>query len=161
MAGAPHIDDTCLDGNDANCRRWAIDGFSSGLARARAGAGVVRVSYYGDSVVSTDAIPGRVRSRLQALVGDGGPGFVWAALPHRFCHNEIVALANSGRWQSYGVSTIAAPDGLYGVSGGSEVEKYIKGSGLLESKRHLLRLDVMSKDSEEGRLIDGIKRLIS
>ena len=30
-----------------------------------------------------------------------------------------MSLANSGRWQSFGVSTIAAPDGLYGVSGGS------------------------------------------
>ena len=49
----------------------------------------------------------------------------------------------------------------YGVSGGSEVEKYIKGSGLLESKNNLLRLDVMSKESDEGRLIEGIKKLIS
>jgi uncharacterized protein len=49
----------------------------------------------------------------------------------------------------------------YGVSGGSEVEKYIKGSGLLESKKNLLRLDVMSKESDEGRLIEGIKKLIS
>lgn len=49
----------------------------------------------------------------------------------------------------------------YGVSGGSEVEKYIKGSGLLEEKKNLLRLDVMSKESDEGRLIQGIKKLIS
>ena len=49
----------------------------------------------------------------------------------------------------------------YGVSGGSEVEKYIKGSGLLESKKNLLRMDVMSKESDEGRLIEGIKKLIS
>ena len=49
----------------------------------------------------------------------------------------------------------------YGVSGGSEVEKYIKGSGLLEEKKNLLRLDVMSKESDEGRLIQGIKNLIS
>ncbi len=49
----------------------------------------------------------------------------------------------------------------YGVSGGSEVEKYIKGSGLLETKSNLLRMDVMSKESDEGRLIDGIKKLIS
>jgi hypothetical protein len=49
----------------------------------------------------------------------------------------------------------------YGVSGGSEVEKYIKGSGLLESKKNLLRLDVMAKESDEGRLIEGIKKLIS
>ena len=49
----------------------------------------------------------------------------------------------------------------YGVSGGSEVEKYVKGSGLLEEKKNLLRLDVMSKESDEGRLIQGIKKLIS
>ena len=49
----------------------------------------------------------------------------------------------------------------YGISGSSEVEKYVRGSGLLESMRHLLRLDVMSKDSEEGRLIEGIRKLTS
>jgi hypothetical protein len=49
----------------------------------------------------------------------------------------------------------------YGISGGTEVEKYLKKSGLLEAKKELLRLDVMKKDSDESRLIEGIKRLIS
>ncbi len=56
---------------------------------------------------------------------------------------------------------ITVAENGYGISGGSEVEKYIKGSGLLESKKQLLRMDVMSKDSDEGRLIEGIKNLIS
>lgn len=43
----------------------------------------------------------------------------------------------------------------------SEVEKYVTKSGLLESKKELLRLDVMSKDSTEARVIEGIKILIS
>lgn len=43
----------------------------------------------------------------------------------------------------------------------SEVEKYLTNSGLLESKKELLRLDVMPKDSTEARVIEGIKRLIS
>ncbi len=49
----------------------------------------------------------------------------------------------------------------YGISGGSEVEKYLKKSGLLEAKKELLRMDVMDKDSGEPRLIEGIKKLIS
>ncbi len=49
----------------------------------------------------------------------------------------------------------------YGISGGSEVEKYLKRSRLLEDKKDLLRLDVMQKDSDEPRLIEGIRKLIS
>ncbi len=49
----------------------------------------------------------------------------------------------------------------YGISGSSEVEKYLKKSGLLEEKKDLLRLDVMKKESGESRLIEGIKKLIS
>ncbi len=49
----------------------------------------------------------------------------------------------------------------YGISGGSEVEKYLKKSGLLEDKKDLLRLDVMQKDSDEPRLIEGIRKLTS
>ncbi len=43
----------------------------------------------------------------------------------------------------------------------SEVEKYLKKSGLLEKHPDLLRLDVIAEDAEESRLIEGIKRLIS
>jgi uncharacterized sporulation protein YeaH/YhbH (DUF444 family) len=43
----------------------------------------------------------------------------------------------------------------------SEVEKYVKKSGLLDKHPDLLRLDVIAEDAEEARLIEGIKRLIS
>ena len=49
----------------------------------------------------------------------------------------------------------------FGVSGQTEVEKYIRKSGLLEEKRDLLRLDVISKETSEERLIKGIRELIS
>ena len=49
----------------------------------------------------------------------------------------------------------------FSSSGRTEVEKYITKSGLLESKKDLLRLDVMSKDSTEARVIEGIRALIS
>lgn len=49
----------------------------------------------------------------------------------------------------------------YGRSGNTEVEKYLKESGLLTEKPDLLRLDVMQRDASEQRLIEGIKRIIS
>jgi uncharacterized sporulation protein YeaH/YhbH (DUF444 family) len=48
-----------------------------------------------------------------------------------------------------------------GSSGSTEVERYLKKSNLLTEKPNLLRLDVMSKDADEPRLIEGIKKLIS
>lgn len=43
----------------------------------------------------------------------------------------------------------------------TEVEKYLKKSGLPAEKPELIRLDVMPQDADEPRLIEGIKRLIS
>ncbi|MDR2549480.1 MAG: DUF444 family protein [Desulfobulbus sp.] len=79
-------------------------------------------------------------------------------------------------WDTYGEETLpelekmlvyasrvgitVAENGLEG-SRRSEVEKYLSKSGLLEAKKELLRMDVMSKDSTEARVIEGIKRLIS
>ncbi len=49
----------------------------------------------------------------------------------------------------------------YGISGQTEVEKYIRKSGLLEERKDLLRMDVISKETTETRLIKGIRDLIS
>jgi len=43
----------------------------------------------------------------------------------------------------------------------TEVEKYIRSSGLLEDRPKLLRMDVLREDSDEPRLIEGIKTLIA
>jgi hypothetical protein len=43
----------------------------------------------------------------------------------------------------------------------TEVEKYIRGSGLLEDQPKLLRMDVMREDADEPRVIEGIKTLIA
>lgn len=43
----------------------------------------------------------------------------------------------------------------------TEVEKYVKKSGLLEQAADLLRMDIMGTDTDEPRLIEGIKKLIS
>src|SRR5437763_261576 len=61
------LTDTCVDGKPETCKRWAMDGFYRAVDDAKRGAlgRAVRVSWYGDSVVATDAIPGRLRSRMQ------------------------------------------------------------------------------------------------
>ncbi len=43
----------------------------------------------------------------------------------------------------------------------TEVERYLKKSGLLEKFPNLLRLDTINESTDEPRLIEGIKRLIS
>lgn len=48
-----------------------------------------------------------------------------------------------------------------GVRSETEMERYLKASGLLEDQGDRLRLDVIREDAQEGRLIEGIKMLIS
>ena len=47
------------------------------------------------------------------------------------------------------------------LSHNTEVQKYLRDSGLLTEKPDLLRLDVLQEEADEPRLIEGIKRLIS
>nr|WP_305044101.1 DUF444 family protein [Geoalkalibacter sp.] len=56
---------------------------------------------------------------------------------------------------------VTVAEHAYGSSGNTEVERYLKKSGLLEKQPELLRLDVMGEDAGEPRIIDGIKKLIS
>jgi len=55
--------------------------------------------------------------------------------------------------------TIAAH--TFGGDRKTEVEKYIRTSGILEQAPDLIRLDVMPDNADESRLIEGIKGLIS
>jgi hypothetical protein len=72
-AKAGALEDTCLDGTPDACRKWAMDGFYHAVAAMKKGTlgRAVRASWYGDSVVATDAIPGRLRVKLQGELGDG------------------------------------------------------------------------------------------
>ncbi len=56
---------------------------------------------------------------------------------------------------------VTIAENSYGPGGKSEVEKYLRDSGLLEKKKSLIRLDVMSENAEEPRIIEGIRNLIS
>ncbi len=118
------LEDVCLDGSPTACKRWGMDGFYRSVSDGKKGklGRAVRVSWYGDSVIATDAIPSRLRSKLQSTLGDGGPGFVYLIAPHRFCHHEQVERTQSG-WTPYAISTTAIGDKWYGA-GGSTAETY-------------------------------------
>ncbi len=49
----------------------------------------------------------------------------------------------------------------HSAGSGTEVEKYIQKSGLLEQAPELIRMDTIGDDADESRLIEGIKKLIS
>ncbi len=110
-------------GDDAHCKRHALDGFYRAVSDEKAGTlgRAVRVSWYGDSIVADDALPGRLRVRLQAELGDGGPGFVFAVPPHTFCAHDAITRSISGTWYPHAISTLQTGDGFYGV-GGSTAE---------------------------------------
>jgi lysophospholipase L1-like esterase len=117
------LEDVCVDGTPTACKRWGMDGFYRAMAETRKHklGRALRVSWYGDSVIATDAIPGRLRTRLQGELGDGGPGFVYIVPPHRFCVHEGITRSSGGGWAAYAISTSQLADGLYGV-GGSTAE---------------------------------------
>jgi uncharacterized protein len=56
---------------------------------------------------------------------------------------------------------ITVAEHMHSKPGNSEVERYLKRSGLLTEQRELFRLDVMREDADEPRIIEGIKNLIS
>ena len=56
---------------------------------------------------------------------------------------------------------ITIAENNFGVPGRSDLERYIRKSGLLDEKPSLIRLDVLGKESSESRLIEGIRALIS
>lgn len=49
----------------------------------------------------------------------------------------------------------------HSANSATEVERYVRKSGLLEQAPELIRLDTLSDDADESRLIEGIRKLIS
>jgi uncharacterized sporulation protein YeaH/YhbH (DUF444 family) len=57
-----------------------------------------------------------------------------------------------------GISIIAH---TYAANEKSEVQAYLENSGLLQKRSDLLRLDTMTEEADETRLIEGIRKLLS
>jgi lysophospholipase L1-like esterase len=79
-------------------------------------AQIVRVLHFGDSHTSADFWTGRVRSRLQARFGDGGPGQLLPARPWRGFPHDGVRMRFDRHWPATSLRDKAG-DGLVGLSG--------------------------------------------
>jgi lysophospholipase L1-like esterase len=77
---------------------------------------IVRVLQFGDSHTAADFWPGRVRQRLQAQFGNGGPGLILPARPWRgYAHAGVTQL--EGRdWPGTSLREKTS-DGLVGLAG--------------------------------------------
>lgn len=136
------VEDLCSDGSQGACKRHALDGFKAALTAQRAGTAdhPLRISYVGDSLTADDQITDTLRTKLAALVGNGGPGFSFAAPPHPYCQNRAVTRVVSGAWRVHGISRAAPPDHLLGLGGSAETE----GGGTIRwvTKTAVTRIDI-------------------
>lgn len=121
------LEDPCID-EGAACTRHALDGFRLALAAQRDGkaAHPLRISYFGDSLTADDHITDALRKKLQAQLGDGGPGFVFALSPHPYCQHHAVSRVVGGGWESFGISTVVPGDHLLGLGGTAEGDGVIR-----------------------------------
>jgi len=96
-----------------------LDGFFQGLLEAEVGQPnrIVRVLHWGDSTIAADGITGTVRSRLQGVFGDGGPGFVPIKVDPRWVVRPGIARWPKGDWDSANITQGGASFSRYGLSG--------------------------------------------
>jgi hypothetical protein len=111
------IEDTCIDGTDASCKRWAMDGFYDALAAVD--SHVVRTSLWGDSVTAEGYIAQGMRERFDKKYDDGGAGFVFLAQPSRWYQNTAVRQSQSDGWVTQSIVSNGTKDRLYGYAGAS------------------------------------------
>lgn len=80
---------------------------------------LTRVVHYGDSLIMGDYVTQTVRRLMQKRFGDGGHGFVLAGRPWRWYRRDRLRLSAGGNWSVYKITRPRAPDGFYGLGGGT------------------------------------------
>ncbi|MBN2803466.1 MAG: hypothetical protein JXR91_10250 [Deltaproteobacteria bacterium] len=78
----------------------------------------LRILHYGDSILTTDELSGRVRGILQNRFGDGGHGFVLLLRPWSWYHHIGVEQGGvTDKWKIHPFTSSPLPDGFYGLGG--------------------------------------------
>ena len=78
----------------------------------------VRILHYGDSILTTDELSGRVRYVLQRKFGDAGHGFVLLAKPWQWYHHLGIEQGGTiDKWNIRPFTSAPIKDGLYGLGG--------------------------------------------
>lgn len=99
-------------------RPEALDSFYRAVAARHRGEPVkIRITHYGDSLITSDFLTGTARRLLQDRFGEGGHGFVAIANPWEwYFHNDVHHVAGPG-WRQSRVSGPLVKDGAYGPGG--------------------------------------------
>ncbi|MFH1469023.1 MAG: GDSL-type esterase/lipase family protein [Pseudomonadota bacterium] len=97
----------------------ALAHWFSALAAAEAGepGRVVRALHWGDSTIAADGITGRLRERLQARFGDGGPGYLPVFVDPRWQMRPGIMRVTKGEWTSHDLTFGGAAERRYGLGG--------------------------------------------
>ena len=97
----------------------ALDTFYDKLLRAerKEPGAVARVLYYGDSIVGSDFVTGKLRRMLQTRFGDAGHGYALLANAWPGWFHLDVSRKASAEWKVSRVIGPFAEDGLYGLGG--------------------------------------------
>jgi lysophospholipase L1-like esterase len=96
----------------------ALCGFFSSLAALERGdRRTVRVSHYGDSILTSDHVSGQLRRVFQDRFGDAGHGFVLLGKPWRWYKHEDIKHGVRGEWRDRPLTSDPLPDGMYGLGG--------------------------------------------
>ncbi|HEY1546327.1 MAG TPA: hypothetical protein VGG28_00835, partial [Kofleriaceae bacterium] len=83
----------------------------------------LRISWFGDSLTADDHMTHDLRTALAATLGNGGPGFVFAAPPHPYCAHRACRRTASDEWSVHGIAGLVPPDKLLGLGGSAETDR--------------------------------------
>ena len=97
----------------------ALDGLFAKLLRAerREPGAVARILYYGDSIIASDLVTGKLRRLLHTRFGDAGHGYALLADAWPGWFHIDVSRRASANWKTSRVIGPFAEDGLYGLGG--------------------------------------------
>lgn len=97
----------------------ALDGFFAALTRTELGqgAGVTRVSHWGDSVLGNDGITGNLRLRMQTRFGDAGHGFHSLVKYDASYRHQGIKVDYRRDWKRCYIIRNCKEDGHYGLGG--------------------------------------------
>jgi lysophospholipase L1-like esterase len=113
---APGLSEPQVPIEDADGR--SLCGFFSALSALERGERrTVRVSHYGDSILTSDHVSGRLRHVFQERFGDAGHGFVLLSKPWRWYKHEDIKHGVRGEWRDRPLTSDPLPDGMYGLGG--------------------------------------------
>lgn len=118
----------------------------------------VRILHYGDSILTTDELSGRVRYIMQRRFGDAGHGFVLLAKPWRwYSHLGVSQGATIDKWKIRPFTSAPLKDGLYGLGGvafvasrGKHAKAWIGTAEEGEQGRHVKSFDVSYLEQPGG-----------